>query len=231
MRLKDKNIFLTGSTGRLGRFLLRMLQEEGALVMAPARREWDITSGELPVGLQMPSIPDIIVHAAAYTNVPVAETDGRADCISANVYGSELVGRLAVKTKAKLVYISSDYVTLPEKSFYAWSKLAGESFVPRKTDMIVRTSFKQRGSWGKGKLEQVFHPVYTNADWTDVIAAKIVDAICLDLKGVVNIGTEEKTLKDLATQEYKDVIECSVEKADEILGYHYPRDCRMKLTI
>ena len=77
----------------------------------------------------------------------------------------------------------------------------------------------------------MFHPVYTNADWTDIIAKKIVKAIKKDLTGIVSVGTKRKTLKDLAVQEFKDVGEISVETADTLLGYHYPRDCCMEITI
>ena len=59
----------------------------------------------------------------------------------------------------------------------------------------------------------------------------IVEVIKKDLRGIVNVGTKAKTLRDLAFQEFPDVEEISVETADDILGYHYPRDCRMKLTI
>ena len=229
MKLPDKKILVTGGNGTLGRHIVPLLKKEEAVVMHPSSREWDITEDKFPNRLQVPHKPDIIIHAAAYTNVPAAEVD-RYECVKTNVYGTETVSKLAKECKAKLVYISSDYANVHEKGFYAWSKLAGESFVG-KSGMIIRTSFKERGTWGEGKLEKVFHPVHTNADWVDIIAQKIVEAICLELKGIVNIGTKAKLLKDLAVQDYPDVIEFPVEKADKLLGYHYPRDCRMELTI
>jgi len=58
-----------------------------------------------------------------------------------------------------------------------------------------------------------------------------VDAISLNLEGIVNIGTEDKYLLDLAKQDYPDVKTVSVESADKLLGYHYPRDVTMTLTI
>ena len=64
-----------------------------------------------------------------------------------------------------------------------------------------------------------------------MIAEKIVDAICEDKRGVVRIGTERKTLKELALQEYPDVIEIPVEVADTKLGYIYPRDTTIVLPI
>ena len=55
--------------------------------------------------------------------------------------------------------------------------------------------------------------------------------MCLDLRGIVNIGTEKKTLKMLALQEYPDVKDIPVSEADSLLGYIYPRDTCMELTI
>ena len=228
MRLKDKRILVTGAHGRLGRELVPLLREEGARVMAPSRKEWNVNS--LPCGLAMPEDPDIIIHAAAYTNVAAAEEE-KYECRVTNIEGTLAVSKLANRMKAKLVYISSDYVDVHPMGFYAFTKKAGESFVNKKNGLIIRTSFKPRGMWGKDKVEGVFHPVYTNADWVDIIAMKVVDAVCLDLAGIVNVGTEPKTLKDLAIQEYPQVTEIPVEDADDILGYIYPRDTTMELTI
>ena len=73
--------------------------------------------------------------------------------------------------------------------------------------------------------------MYTNADWIDIIAERIIEAICRNLTGIVNIGTERKTLLDLAVQEYPEVKTIRVEEADVKLGYIYPRDTCMELTI
>ena len=73
--------------------------------------------------------------------------------------------------------------------------------------------------------------MYTNCDWVDVIAKKIVEAICEERTGIANIGTERKTLRDLAREEYPDVKTIPVEEADEMVGYIYPRDTCAELTI
>jgi len=228
MRLEGKKILISGGNGRLGRELVPLLKQEGALVMAPHSQEWDISL--YPCGLAMPSKPDIIIHAAAYTDVAKAEKE-KHECQFTNIESTRRVSKLAHGLEAKLVYISSDYVNVDPLGFYAFTKKAGEAFVSKRTGLIIRTSFKPRGMWGEDKLTGVFHPVHTNADWVDVIAKKIVDAICLDLRGVANIGTEPKTLRDLAVQEYPDVENIPVDEADAKLGYIYPRDTTMDLTI
>ena len=86
---------------------------------------------------------------------------------------------------------------------------------------------KARGTWGKRALKGVFHPVWTNADWVDVIAEKIVEVIADERVGIINLGTEKKLLKELAVQEYPDVEVIDVDDVD--LPYKYPRDCSMIL--
>jgi dTDP-4-dehydrorhamnose reductase len=228
MRLEGKHILISGGNGRLGRELIPLLKQEGAHVMAPARQEWDCTL--YPCGLAMPSIPDIIIHAAAYTDVKKAEED-KDECEFLNIEGTRRVAALAERLKAKMVYISSDYVSVEPMCFYAFTKLAGEAFINKRKGLIVRTSFKPRNHWGENALTGVFHPVHTNCDWVDVIAKKIVDAICEGRTGIANIGTKRKTLKELAQQEYPEVKIIPVEEADKMVGYIYPRDTCMKLTI
>lgn len=225
MRLKGKNILISGGYGRLGVELVPLLKEEGAMVMAPSHMEWDINLP--PIGLACPVAPDIIIHAAAYTNVSEAETQ-KADCWLINVEGTQRVSKLAYDLGAKLVYISSDYVNVQPMGFYATTKSHGETFVSKSKGLVIRTSFKSHGTWGKDRLKSVFHPVHTNADWVDIIAKKVVNVICKGRTGVVNVGTKRKTLKDLALQEYPEVIEVPVEQADGIVGYVYPRDTCMK---
>jgi len=228
MRLKGKKILLSGGSGRLGRELLPLLRKEGASVMAPSRSEWNVTSR--PCGLAMPSIPDLVIHAAAYTDVSKAEEE-RHECQYLNVEATRRVSKLAYDLNAKLVYISSDYVNVEPMGFYAFTKKAGEAFISKRTGLIIQTSFKPRGMWGEDALRGVFHPVYTNCDWVDVIAEKIVGAICEGKTGLVNIGTERKTLKELAQQEYPRVKTIPVEEADQKLGYIYPRDTCADITI
>lgn len=227
MNWKKKRVLLTGSTGTLGKELLALLREKGASMMYPSRQEWNLET--FPCGLAMPYPPDIIIHCAAYTDVAKAEKE-RKECVQTNIYGTETVAILAKKYGSKMVYISSDYVNTHPMGFYAFTKKAGEAFVPQK-GLIIRTSFKPRGMWGENKLKGVFHPVKTNADWVDVIAPKILEVVEKEKTGVVNIGTKSKFLKDLAISEYPEVEDIPVHKADELLGYIYPRDTTMELTI
>jgi dTDP-4-dehydrorhamnose reductase len=90
---------VTGAGGQLGRALAEEFAPDG--VTALARSEWDV---ELPppAGVEL---PDIVLHAAAWTNVDAAEADPQS-AAAVNVGGTANVAALG----APLVYYSTDYV-------------------------------------------------------------------------------------------------------------------------
>lgn len=101
--------------------------------------------------------PDIIIHAAAYTDVDGCELNpDKAEII--NGLGTQCVSKAAHDVKASLIYISTDFVFDGKKSSsyteddmphplnaYGRSKLAGESFV--QDIMKSRDFFITRTSW------------------------------------------------------------------------------------
>ena len=237
MNKEIKTILLTGVTGTLGSTLKPLLEEAGYNVLAPTREDMPvdcmISVGEFGRYNNF----DLILHCAAYTDVKGAEKKkNKVKVISSNIYGVENLKVIANRQlpKAKMVYISTDYgyrgdvgeytvksPTVP-CTFYGWSKLAGESFMEPE-DLIIRTSFCKRGTWGnsKAQLSKVFKDIYTSKDWVDVIAPKIVKSI--KRKGLIQIGTERKSLEDLAREDYPEV---EVMDSSEVkLGYEYPKDC------
>jgi dTDP-4-dehydrorhamnose reductase len=91
-------ILITGAGGQLG----RALQEEFAAadVVALARADWDVTLPAPPL-----DPPDLVLHAAAWTDVDGAEQDPQ-DAAAVNVGGTHNATELG----APLVYYSTDYV-------------------------------------------------------------------------------------------------------------------------
>ena len=132
---------VTGAGGQLGRALAAEFAEDG--VVGLTRAEWDV---EQP---PPPSLaPDVVLHAAAWTNVDGAEDDPQA-AAAANVGGTANVAALGVP----LVYYSSDYVFDGRKrepylesdgpnpqSAYGRTKLHGEGAAGDKA-WIVRSSW------------------------------------------------------------------------------------------
>lgn len=146
-----KKYLLTGGSGRLGTELQKHIQCE-----APARAELDIGSPLSIAQYCRDKYFDTIIHCAAYTDVPKAETNMQ-DAILTNIIGTRSVSIMFDDTR--IVYISTDYVypglrgnyketdrTEPF-NFYGFTKLAGEAFMCPNKDLIVRTSFKPLGAW------------------------------------------------------------------------------------
>ena len=236
--LKGKNILVFGGGGRLGKDLVPLLKAAGAHVVHPSRDEVDIASTKVWQCVMWHN-PDIVINLAAYTNVPEAETmEGKDACVRANIMGSKFVCEAAHYQDAKVVYISTDYVYPGTSGGYAVSdvsplgsygmtKYVGEWFCDAKKDLVIRTSMKARGTWGENAYTKVIDPVWTNADWVDIIAEKIIEVIADERTGVINLGTERKRLADLAREDYPEVE--TVDPVTMNTPYQYPTDCSMVL--
>jgi dTDP-4-dehydrorhamnose reductase len=151
-------IFLTGATGQLGLALQRVLADHE--LTAPPEADADITQAAI-VDRIVVSRPDVVIHAAAYTDVDGAEANpDRAYAVNAD--GSRRVAQAAAKAGARVIAISTDYVydgakTTPYREddplaplgVYGASKLAGErETLKAKPDaVILRTAWL----YGEGK--------------------------------------------------------------------------------
>ncbi len=231
---------LTGGSGILGTELQKQAPMYGINFIAPDSDELDISEEEyvyeyLRENPQLFGKIHAIVHCAAYTNVPGAEDD-RFGAIQLNIHGTEnVVHILSYSLGAKMVYISTDYVypgihgnyketdfTQPV-NFYALTKLAGEAIADVNDALIIRTSFKPNEPW---PYEKAFDDLYTSADYVDVIAPKILDLIGNQESGIYNVGTERKSIYDLARRRNTKVKPMSRK---EIKNVHLPSDISMNL--
>lgn len=186
-----KNILLTGGSGLLGRELQKYRE-----YIAPTHREMDITNFKVVKIFVGKHKLNMIVHAAAYTDVtkPEKEPEEMAKCYLANVIGTRNIVKAA--GDIPIVYISTEYVLEPV-NFYALTKLQGEKEIERATNYyIIRTTFKPRPFEHPGACTDV----WTIGDYVDVIAP-IIDKFIQKPKGnIVYIGTGKKTIYDLAKQ-------------------------------
>lgn len=221
-------ILLTGGSGRLGSELGGLLE-----LHDPSSSELDVTEYESVVRALERYQPQLIVHAAAYTDVSGAEKD-RAACWRVNVAGTRNLVRAVLNQDIPLFYISTDYVFYgdtggykeddppgPVRNHYALSKLVAEELVrlvPR--HLVVRTSFRPR-AW---PYERAFTDVYTSQDYVDIIAPEIALAIRKfdEIKvSTLHIATERKSVFDLARRRKPEVkrgskIDVAVDLPDDI---------------
>jgi dTDP-4-dehydrorhamnose reductase len=146
---------VTGSGGLLGRTLVPLWREAGAEVLAWTRADFDVTDAAATMRAVGAARPDVIVHAAAWTDVDGAEQD-EIGAMRANRDGAAHVAAAAAAARATLLHISTDYVMggsartpIPPGrapaplGAYARSKAAGETAVrdSKAEWAIVRTGW------------------------------------------------------------------------------------------
>lgn len=97
-----RGVLVTGADGQLGAALREEFDDAG--VVALARADWDVT-------LPPPALPevDVVLHAAAWTNVDAAEEDPQ-EAAAVNVGGTQHAAELSAELGAPLVLFSTDYV-------------------------------------------------------------------------------------------------------------------------
>ena len=144
-------ILVTGANGMLGHDLLAVLEGDVRGLDLP---EIDITSLDSVRRILLTLKPQIIINAAAYTDVDGCETNVE-QAMAVNGEGVGLLALTAREIGAKLVQISTDYVFSGSKgapyleddpleplSIYGESKLAGELNAAMAPDhLLVRTQW------------------------------------------------------------------------------------------
>ena len=158
-------VLVTGSNGLLGQKLTRLFDAHHDIyliatgirpsVLTIGRGEYqelDITDGLAVERVFEACSPDVVIHTAAMTNVDQCELNREA-CWKTNVTATEYIIRACEKAKARLIYISTDFVfdgshgPLDESefpapvNFYGESKLEAERVIHR-SDLdwcIIRT--------------------------------------------------------------------------------------------
>lgn len=145
-------VLVTGSHGQLGSELMAQLPQAGFEVVGLDRPDIDISDEESISSFDWDSF-DVIINAAAWTDVDGAETtEGRAQCWRDNAVGPSLLARMATEKDKLLIHVSTEYVfdgtqsphseeeVVSPLGVYAQSKAAGDlavQTVPK--HYIVRT--------------------------------------------------------------------------------------------
>ncbi len=148
-------LLVTGAQGQLGQELLRRGVAQGGAVTGLTRAELDISDAPAVEKVLAEAGADIVVNAAAYTAVDLAETEPeRAFAINAD--GPRHLARACARLGLPLVHVSTDYVfdgasgngyrendPVAPLNVYGASKEAGERAVREElpAHVILRTSW------------------------------------------------------------------------------------------
>ncbi|MBI4633171.1 MAG: dTDP-4-dehydrorhamnose reductase [Deltaproteobacteria bacterium] len=147
-------ILLLGYRGMLGADLLLKLSADHE-VHTTGSDELDISSGEACQNVISAVMPDLVINAAAYTDVDGCESK-REKCFSVNAQGVKNIAIACRDRAIKIVHFSTDYIFDGAKdspyvetdacrplNSYGLSKLEGERFLEAFSDnfLIIRSSW------------------------------------------------------------------------------------------
>lgn len=161
-------ILVFGGGGQLGQELSRSAAHRNIALTALPRSEVDIADAAQVNAAIRRYKPDVVVNAAAYTNVDQAEDDYET-ALRANAQGPAVLAAACHAADMPLVHVSTDYVfdgTKPEPyvetdaiapiGAYGRSKAEGEAAVRAAAakHLIIRTAWVY-GEFGKNFLKTV----------------------------------------------------------------------------
>ena len=238
------NIIVTGANGLLGQHLVTALVKFGYGMLALGKGECrikdftgkyldlDITDGVAVREVIVSHKPDLIIHAAAMTNVDQCEKD-KQECYNVNVTATRFLIDAAKEVQSKIIYLSTDFVfdgmTGPYKeedimspvNYYGSTKVAAEKAIMESglRWAIVRTVLVYGQTvegtrtniinWVKSSLEQEKHirvvsDQFRTPTFVDDLVTGIMLLIEKSLDGIFHIsGREEMTPYDMAIETAK----------------------------
>jgi len=138
----------------------------------------------------------------------------------------------------KLIHISSDYIysnsnqnanendiPIHIPTWYVYTKLLSDAFVEAKSEnyLTIRTSFKIK-PWIH---DTAWSDLIGNFDYIENISEKIIYLIKNDANGIFNVGSETKSIFDLAKQTKNDVTPVTIENNPNHIR---PTDVTMNLN-
>ncbi len=149
-------ILIMGANGQLGKELERYFNLDETIELVLRDRDTlDIVNYKEVKETILSLKPDVIINAAAYTNVDGCETDYEG-AYAVNVIGARNVAKVAHQVGCKLIHISTDFIFDGEKrmpyyeydatnplSVYGKTKLGGEWAIRNECSkfFIIRTSW------------------------------------------------------------------------------------------
>mgnify|MGYP003135252171 CR=1 FL=1 len=175
---------------------------------------------------------DEIVNCIAYTNTYDSDKDKHW---KVNYEGVSHLVKLCNLLDKKLVHISTDYIYTNSKeeaseedvpvhcqNWYGYTKLLADGYIQLKSNnfLLLRGTHKQEPfPYDKAWLNQV-----GNFDYVSVISDLVIKLINKNCTGIYNVGTEIKSMYELAKRTQSDV------RCDMYLHPHIPKNVTMNLN-
>lgn len=222
-------ILLFGGSGALGQEILKLDRN----IIAPTHQDVNINYENDLSDFMYKGGFDVVINAAAETDNRAVEKNPEKG-IRTNIIGAANLSILCKEYDIRLVYISTDYIYKGDRgnyletdeilpfNLYSWFKLGGEcSTRSVRNHLIIRTSFgKNRFDYG-----QAFTDKWSSKDYVDTIAPMIYEAACSPLIGILNLGSDRKTLFAHAIERRHDVKPVKISDTN----YFTPYDTSLNL--
>ena len=156
---------------------------------------------------------DVVVNCIANTDT---YSDNKEKHWKANYELVTFLAEYCDDNNKKLVHISTDYLyqnsvdeakeedePLFDHTWYMFTKLLADEYLKEhaKNYLICRLSHKPYPF----PYDSAWDDVITNADYTPVIAGLVIELIKNGAEGLYNVGTEKKTIYELAQRTNKNV--------------------------
>ena len=201
--MKSMNILILGHKGMLGTDLMLRLGIAHE-VTGKDVGDFDITSPESCRQVISETNPDVVINAAAYTNVDGAEKDGDK-CFTVNAEGVRNVALACEKTNIRIVHFSTDYVfdgtkgtpyledDVPSpRGIYAQSKAAGEKYLQEHSNnyLLIRTAWLY-GRSGKNFVKTILEKARQTGNLRVVDDQTGSPTYSRDLAGAVQVLLEQ----------------------------------------
>ena len=167
--VKEMKWMILGGKGQLGRAMTSQLETDNVEFLSLDHVQLDITNHRDIEKWFIKESPDVVVNAAAWTNVDSAELN-EEKALMVNAYGPNFLAAACRKSGAKFIQISTDYVfsgnsnspwtetaEISPVSAYGRTKAKGEIFVldaHPEGSVIVRTAWLY-SPWGKNFVKTI----------------------------------------------------------------------------
>jgi dTDP-4-dehydrorhamnose reductase len=217
----QRNVIIFGGGGQLGVELCREFERRQWIVKRFDRESVDVTNGHRVEEAVSQADPQLVINAAAYNQVDIAENEPLA-AYQANALAVRNIAMACRQTDARLVHYSTDYVFDGTKGSpyvetdvphplgaYAVSKLAGELYAQAYLNqpVIIRTSgvfgpggmFTPRGNFVELMLRlapsknpiRVVQDHVASPSYAPAMASRTADLVELGLGGLFHMGGGE----------------------------------------
>ena len=217
-------IIFTGGTGRFGSIFKDQTKIKN--ILYPSRKELNILNLKSINKYFSKNKPKIIIHCAGLSRPMNLHEKNINLSIDKNIIGTCNIVKACKKQKAKLIYLSTNYVypgtlgnyketdpLLPYNN-YAWSKLGGECAVQMyNNSLILRICMTEKPFIHK----YAFKDLITNFIFHDEVV-KIFPKL-LKEKGIINLGGETTSVYSFAKKHNTKVKSI---KAKKFLGNNIP---------